>query len=269
MRHEHRRRHVSENMPGIASAMRQRAGILAVGAHHQQIDTFVGEARQQHVHGVDILNSHGFDPRIDAMRAQVASDRAEPVFAGAALRFGVDRQQLDILGGAHNRQRVVERAGCLTAAIPGYQHASADVGEVAGIWNHEYRTAAPQDYLLGQIGWRANIGSVRIMLTENREIGIAGDTQRLAISASSLAVITACQSLRIASASTRSRKTAAVASAFGASAPAGSSAATVMTCGSFSANNPVSSASKRRARPVARSSRTAQRELRSRWREMP
>jgi hypothetical protein len=60
------------------------------------------------------------------------------------------------------------------------------------------------------------------------------------INASSLAVITVCQCVRRRCISVLARKLVSAARAPGASAPAGSSAAMVITCGSFSANKPVS-----------------------------
>jgi hypothetical protein len=82
--------------------------------------------------------------------------------------------------------------------------------------------------LFGKIRRNADVVALRIVLAEDRQIGVTRDSQGLADQRLVAAVITVCQCVRRRCASVPARNLASAATASGVSSPAGSSAATVI-----------------------------------------
>ncbi|CCD00348.1 protein of unknown function (plasmid) [Azospirillum baldaniorum] len=148
---------------------------VSVGAHDYEIGSEVGRTGQHRFGRGEVDQRLRFGLGVQAM-----TDEMLHHVVGAPVLVGVriDGQDGHPRRHGQKRQRVVQGAHGLPAAVPGNQNGDANPLKVTGAGHHQHGTAAGEDHILRGIQDHAQIGGV---LPEHDEIsgaGMAGDERR-------------------------------------------------------------------------------------------
>ncbi len=145
---------------------------VPVAAHHDQVRTEIGGAREQHFS--DGYPAHTFDLLGDDVRS-VASDDLGDVGAGNAGRGRFAFQRIHSQDGSlfradKERQRVMQRACGLAAPVPREEYASADGWEIARVGHNEHWPSGGQHEVLRELLSDERLRIVRIKLPDDGQV---------------------------------------------------------------------------------------------------
>ncbi len=169
-----RHRHVLQDVGRGATQDELPQARMAVGSHHQKVGPLVGGGREQHVARVEPARGHRLHRHLDTVPGEMGGDVGPRHLAHpTGERFGVDHDQGDVASAREEWQRVVDRARRLARAVPGDEHPLGRHRPGADI---RYDERGPPRGHEGRLDHQGVVdtGALRVGLTDDREIGVAG-----------------------------------------------------------------------------------------------